>query len=864
MSFPIEELRGSRDELISRFSKGQVEQDLQGAYTEMVDHYFRRSLEESDTGQSLFRQKKPLAFVAVGGYGRKDLFLHSDIDVMILFGAKIPSLAKGLAEEVFYPLWDLGLDLGHGIRGIKDCVNLARDDFEVLTSLMDARFVCGDSPLYFSLMELLQRKAVSRKAAYFARWLEERDKIRMSTFGDASYLLEPNLKEGIGGLRDYHHILWLSKVYFNLLVPRDLEYGGVLSHREYEELRHSLDFIGLVRNHLHHLSGRKNDRLSFEHQERIARILGFQDQGDLLAVEQFLGRLHAVMAAIKSLHRSFVLNHLPKRQSAGNGERTEVLSEAVEFAQGEINFRSATSIVSRPHLLLEAFAWSCRMNRPLSLEAKRLIREFLYLVDEDFRKSREVVRTFLSILGSPHAFETLEQMDELGFLGALIPEFQQVRDRVQFDNYHIYPVGTHLLQSLRNLKNLGKEKNILFLSIFSDLSNQEPLLLASLLHDIGKVGKDHARRGTTLARGILERMGYDEKAAADVLFLISHHLLLAETATRRDLNEEKVIVLCARTIGTVERLKMLLLLTWADSLATGPRAWNNWTENLVLELFFKILHTLEKGELATPDASRRVKGTLQKVRRELADRMDPSEAEALFENMSPRYVLELDPREMVRHIRVFREFQEGLQHNPSEPFRLDAREEPAEDAWEVLFMAKDRPGLFADLAGVLALHNINILSAHIYTWLDGTAVDIFRVSRPVDPMDVEQTWKKVRHDLTLTFGGKLSLPYRLAQKSLQSLLARPLKSTRQPEVRVDNESSDFFTLIEVFASDRIGLLHLITHTLFQLRLDIRIAKIATKGDQIADVFYVRDLDGQKIQDKAHVTEIKNALLHALK
>jgi [protein-PII] uridylyltransferase len=852
----IDELKRSRDDLFSGFSTGAVSTALQEGYTELVDHYFRSCFVDGAPGS-------PCSFVAVGGYGRRDLSLHSDVDIIILFKSRIPGNAKTLVEKIFYPMWDIGLDLGHGIRTIRDCIGLAGQKFEVLTSLLDSRFVCGDPGLYFSLMESIQRKVLSKKPERFSRWLEEMNRVRMATFGDASYLLEPNLKEGIGGLRDYHHILWLSKVFFELSVPRDLEYTGILSHREYGQLRRDVEFIGLVRNHLHRLSGRKNDRLTFDFQERIATVLHFQAKDDLLAVEQFLARLHAAMASIKSLYRSFVLTHSPSRRRSRANTRTRKLSAFIDAHQGEIRFTSATSIMPNPHLLMEPFEWTASLNYPLSLETKRLIREFLYLVDDEFRGSERIRSGFLSILRAAYAFEALDQMDEVGFLGALVPEFEHVRGRVQFDSYHIYPVGAHLLQTLKNLKGLRLEKNILLLDILSDLPDTEPLLLASLLHDIGKVGRSHARRGAMIAHGILDRMGYGRKPADDVLFLISNHLLLAEVATRRDLNDEKVVVQCARTVGTIERLKMLYLLTWADSKATGPRAWNEWTENLVTELFFKVLHTMEKGELATADASRRIKAALQHVRRAMAGQVESGELDSIFDAMSPRYPLETEPRDMVRHVCMYQSIRRDLLRHPSTTFALETRKEPSGTIWEILFVAKDRPGLFADMAGVLALNNINILSAHIYTWLDGTAVDIFRVSSPLDPLHTDQLWDKVRGDLSNTFSGKLDLSARLLEKA-NGLCTLPRMSPRPPEVRIDNVSSDFFTVMEVFADDRVGLLHEITHTLFRLGLNISVAKIATRGDQIADIFYVRDLEGQKVEDFAQVEEIRKALTERLK
>ena len=849
----MEALKAARADLAHDFARGEIRETFQERRAEIMDRYFRTSLQESRAGEGLFRNKKPFAVVALGGYGRKELYLHSDVDVMILFKAKVPEAAKDLAVDMLYPLWDMGLDLGHAVRGIKDCIALAGEDFEVLTSMMDARFICGDSPLFLSLVEQLKGRALAKKTAAFAQWLAQKDALRMATFGDASYLLEPHLKEGIGGLRDYHRILWLARAFFRLMAPRDLEYQGLLTHREYQDLQRSILFVGLVRNHLHRLSERKNDRLFFDYQEKIAHILDFKDQGNLLAVENFLGKLHTHMAAVKSLYRAFVLNQI--EPEAGGRKKAG--------KRGEIHLDSATSFLRDPLIMMDAFFESCRLGTPLSLEAKRLIREFSHLVDRDFRKSKRAARAFLLILNDPNAFETLDQMVEVGFLSAFIPEFAAIQNRVQYDNYHLYPVGRHALQTLRHLKSLGLEKDLLLLAAFSDLSDPEPLFLASLLHDIGKTGKDHAQKGMQIARAILKRMDYEKAKAEDVLFLVRHHLLLAETASRRDLNDEKVIVQCAASVGTVERLKMLYLLTWADGRATGPRAWNTWIENLVQELFFKILHVLERGELATPDASRRVEQSLRKVRGALGDRIEPSGLDRLLEAMTPRYLLERKPGEIVRHVEEVLRLRDSFEARPAEAFSLERKESYPQDTYEVTFLGKDRPGLFADLAGVMALHGINILSAHIYTWRDGTVVDIFSVTKPLDPMRSDEIWDRIREDLQRAFSGALALADRLEEKARPSLISLDRTWHWPPEVRIDNQASDFFTIIEVFAEDRVGLLHRITRTLFRLRLDIGIAKIATKKSRVADIFYVRNLEGEKVVDEDQAQAIEKALLETL-
>jgi [protein-PII] uridylyltransferase len=864
MTSAFEELKESRNQLISRLPASQDVGDFHACHTEFMDQYFRKSLEESGSGRCLFSKKTPFALLAVGGYGRKELSLHSDVDVLILFGPRIPDLAKGLTEEILYPLWDLGLDLGYGTRTIKDCQRLSKDDFEVLTSMMDSRFLCGDSPLFLDLMTTIQKKVVPKRRNAFARWLEELYQIRMESNGDASVVLEPDLKEGIGGLRDYHHILWAAKAFFQLMAPRDLEYTGKLSHKEYLGLRQDLGFIWLVRNHLHQLSGRKNDRLSFEYQEKTAPMLGYRDRKDLLAVEQFMGDLHASMASIKALNRAFVRAHLPRERVLWQRTKPVEAAEALHVSQGEIGFDSPTAILTDPLLLITIFEESSHTGLPLSLEARRLVSEFLSFVDDGFRRSQKVVRGFLNIINGSHTVEVLIQMQELGFLSAFIPEFANIANRVQFDAYHTFPVGRHSVETVRRLKHIHEEKEILLLDIFLEVPDPEPLLLSGLFHDIGKIGREHAVRGAKIARRILKRFQYPSQATEEVLFLIRHHLLLVETATRRDLGDEKSVVHCARVIGSPERLRMLYLLTWADSMATGPRAWNDWIANLVQELFFKVLNILAGGELATVDASEKVRQTMDQVRQEPALQERGLDPGPYFEVMSPRYLLASTPRDIVRHIEMVRKMRDLERKHAGYPFFLEAKESPSEDCSEITFLAADRPGLFADVAGVLALNDVNILSANIYTWKDGTAVDIFKATQPLDPIHPDATWEKVKQDLKRAFEGKLSLTYRLGQKRASSVLSNLDKPSRPPQVIIDNRSSDFFTLIEVFADDRVGLLYLITKTLFDLRLDIRVAKIATKGDQIADVFYVRDLEGQKIADEAHLKEIEGALRYELR
>ena len=825
-----------------------------------MDQYFRKSLQENTTAERLFTKKRPFALVALGGYGRKELCYHSDIDIMVLFKNGIPAAAANMAEDMFFPLWDIGLELGHATRDIRDCLTLSTHDFVVFTSLLDARFIGGDSPLYLNLVQTLRQKVIGKKAVPFRQWLKEMTAKRMEVFGDASYLLEPNLKEGIGALREYHHILWLARVFFNARVPKDLEYLGLLTPAEYLDMVEQLRIIRQARNHLHRLTGRKTDRLVFEYQEPIARRLGYRNKPGFPAVEQFLGDLHAAMAAVKSLYRSFVITHSPETKRPRK-PKADPLPDSPNFRieHGQIGFKTATNILSRPVILMEIFEKSAQTGSPLCLEAKRLVKEFLYLIDDAFRTSGEAVQMFLDIIRHPLAFDILDQMFETGFLEAFIPEYREIKDRVQFDTYHVFPVGRHSLKALQHLKTLSGEKDILLVDIMADVPKPEPLFLAALFHDIGKRGKDHALRGSAITAQILKRFHYDRNLQKDVLFLIRHHLLLAKTATRRDLNDEKAIIHCARTIGDIHRLKMLYLLTWADSMATGPKAWNEWTANLVRELFFKALHILEKGELATPLVKKKVKENISLVRRH-ALRIDLPDPDRLLEAMSPRYLLETPVRAIVRHLEMLKDLGESFKDSDFTDFCLKTKKEQAEGSWEITLMARDRPGLFSDITGILALNNINILTAHIYTWRDGTAVDIFRVTDPLDPIHPEDIWERVRNNMKDLFAANLDLSERLTQKTRPSILDRQKPASRLPKVGFDNDTSDFFTLLEVFADDRVGLLYEITRTLFVHGINIRIAKIATKVDQIADIFYVQDLKGQKLEGKDRLENIREDLL----
>jgi [protein-PII] uridylyltransferase len=873
VEYPLEQLKTSRQQLIKLFQTGLNTSSFHEDNTALIDQYFQDSIQESLLGKTLVREGIHFSFVALGGYGRRELCLHSDIDILLLFRNKVPPQANGFVQEMLFPLWDIGFDLGHSTRTIRDCLDIAKKDPEVMTSLLDTRFISGEYTLYLELIEKMYRKVISKKTRALYQWLQGQNKKRLEAFGDSSYLLEPDLKEGIGGLRDYHHMLWLAKISFGPRETHDHVFRARLSYQEYQEVRQHVNFLLEIRNHLHLLSRRRNDRLTFDYQEEIASRLGLRDHKTSLAVEQFNSLVHATMASLKSLSYYFIEDLFPKERKVRKTRQMRNIPQGITVEGEELSFTSSGTIRKKPSLLMTIFELSAVFGSPLSLGARRQVREHSFLIDDSFRKSKKIIDSFIKIATqSNYTFETLSVMADIGFLDCFIPEFGHIHARVEIDSYHIYPVGLHSLQTLRYLKGLTQEKDILCRELFIELQHPERLFLAGFFHDIGKINADHASSGAQITKKILNRFGLPDDAINDICFLIHYHLLLAETATRRDLNDEKVIVQCARLIGSQERLKLLYLLTWADSRATGPKAWTDWIANLISELFFKVLHIMENKELVTQDALSRVEHVKDEVRKKVGSIIDRHDLENCFEVMPLRYLLNTHPKKIVEHLSMVEKLKAKKQadktesgvHARDEVFIFETRKDDIGNYWVITIIADDRPGLFAKIAEVLALNAINILSADIYTWKDGTAVDVLRTTNPLDGLFVQEKWMKIKEDFKNVLAGRLSLEPAVGNEETPPSPSGLKKSSQKPTVIVDNESSDFFTIIEVYCHDHVVLLYRITHTLFALGLDIHNARIATAADQVVDVFYVRDLEGQKIEDVGRVKEIKRTLLKRLK
>jgi len=867
-AYPAALLAQRRSELLARFLEGKAP-DFLREHARLLDDYLRECFERSSIGPRMGIDKKPYAIVALGGYGRQEQCACSDVDLLLLFNKKVPTEAEELIREIVYPLWDMSIEVGHATRSLKDCIGLALSDYEVLTALLDARFICGVSLLYSEMMEQVRKKILQRRSEQVVTWLIERNRERHRHFGDSAYLLEPNLKEGQGGLRDYHTMLWIARIKFNLQQPRDLEYYGCLSNAEYRNLRQSLAFIWGVRNRLHHLAGRKCDQLLFDHQIKLAEALGYTRRNGQQPVELFMGNLHGRMEFLKQQHRMFLYEQgyegllKPRGWLARKKPTQKTRFQGLDIHRGMLRFVSPEEVLRNPDLLMIIFEESARLKIPLSAEAKRLVTDFAHLVDAAFRSRSTVVRSFEKILVTPApTFNVLNEMLATGFLVRFIPEFKSIENRIQYDQYHLYPVDRHLLRSVRTLKQFGTPedptRDNLCGELYGELKNKRPLLWAMLLHDIGKgqPGHGHSERGAQMIRRLLAEKNLKPADIETAEFLVRDHLLLIKTATRRDINDEETAITLARTIRKVERLKMLFLLTVADSIATGPNAWNDWSFTLLRTLFLTVLGILEKDELASSRAVKAVKHKKEALLATAADGAAAEALEALFQFMSPRYLLYARARDLQEHVRLYNALGQA-------PFVWQISQTAVSGTRKVTICAKDRPGLFASIAGVFTLNGIDILDAQIFTWKNTIALDIFEVKPPPDQIFEAERWERAAGHLKAALSGTLDLQAALKEKmaayrhDCQRITDRPV------QVRVDNQSSSFFTIIEVFAYDFPGLLFRITNCLVTCGLDIWVAKIATQVDQVVDVFYVRDFDGQKVDDPERLADIRKTIIQVL-
>ncbi|MBI5238644.1 MAG: [protein-PII] uridylyltransferase [Deltaproteobacteria bacterium] len=816
---------------------------LCSAYTFVIDDLIK-TLFSIKSGE--LRLADDVAFVALGGYGRAELNIRSDIDLMLLYKGRITAKVEDLTQQLLYILWDTGLDMGFSIRSIDECLTLAGQDLKTLTALLDRRLLMGGSGLYCALSEAIEKRLLSRAGGdkFVKAKLDER-KERHEKYGGSVYMLEPNIKEGEGGLRDMHSALWVIKA-LGGKAGGPLA-SGLLSERERATLLDSVDFLLWVRNEIHFAAGRKTDQLSFDHQEKAATLLGFEKTEHALAVEAFMRQYYMHASNIShytGLMISRALHPASLRPARAWPSRKSEADEFYQLSAGMLSLRDPDARINDPVRAVKAFELAQRHGRELDQTIRDRILLYLETAGGELTTSKEAARTFMDILRGKDIFRTLTMMHSIKFLNRFIPEFAEICCRVQHDLYHIYTVDIHTLFAIREIERLkGRYKydHSLLSNILEELKNPEVLYLALLFHDIGKArGKGHAEKGAGMAAEICSRLGIAEDDANTVRFLVKFHLLLADTAQYRDMHDERLIIDFARTVGDIERLNLLYLLTFADVRAVGPDVWNQWKAALFQELYFKALTVLERGTFEPEDAASKVERTRLKVCEILApEAVGKEEIDEYFALLPHKYFLSNPASRIASHLMMLREAS-------GRPYLMRARQDTEREYTELVITTHDVHGLFSMIAGVMAANNIDILGAQINTLKNGVVLDILQVVSPAGALiEDERKLEKIEADLSDVITGRVKVAALVRRRKPSILDSRP-KPKVPARVHFDNEVSDYCTVLDIHAQNRIGLLYDITSTLARNGIYIHIAKISTKGEEAADIFYIKDIFGQKI------------------
>ncbi len=812
-----------------------------------------------------------MAVVAVGGYGRGTLAPGSDIDLLFLLHARQTPEGERLVEYMLYMLWDMGLKVGHATRTIEECMRLSRSDITIRTAILEARFVAADEALFDELIVRFDHEVVKDSGAeYVQAKLAERD-ARHAKAGESRYLVEPNVKDGKGGLRDLQTLFWVAKYFYRVRTAGELVEKGVFTAAEYRQFLKAEDFLWAVRCHMHFLTGKAEERLHFDIQSEIAARLGYTTHPGLSAVERFMKHYFLVAKAVGDLTRIFCAaleeeqaNHVPgfNRIFLTFSRRRRKLAGTSDFIvdNHRINVADDQVFVRDPVNLVRLFWLADKHGLELHPDALRLITRSLDLVTRSLRRDARANQLFMDILTSDRNPElNLRRMNEAGLLGRLIPDFGRIVAMMQFSMYHHYTVDEHLLRCIGVLSEIerggGEKLHPLSHTLLPGLrKHREALYVAVLLHDVAKGRtEDHAIAGARIAKRLCPHMGLSAADTEIVAWLVEHHLLMSMTAQTRDLNDRKTIEDFASVVQSVERLKLLLVLTVCDIRGVGPGVWNGWKSQLLRELYFETEAVLQGG-----DSTLNRGGRAAAAKHALCARLSGwSEAarKAYAARHTEGYWLSFDTDTHERHARLIEDAKDTALTVAVEPA-------PMRDITEITLYAQDHPGLFSRFVGACAILGMNIVDAKIFTTRDGMALDVLWVQdQDGGAISEERRIRRLEDTIRKVLAGEIMPPDLIEQRFGRE--NRTEAFTIAPQVYIDNNASDDFTVIEVNGLDRPGLVHALTKALFHLGLTIGSAHIATFGERAVDVFYVKDVIGHKVTNANKKKAVERHLLEAL-
>jgi len=817
--------------------------------------------------QRLHRNGNPtaaerLTLIAVGGYGRGEMAPFSDVDIAFLTPWKQTGWTEQIIESMLYALWDLGLKVGQSTRSLDEMVRQAKGDITIRTALLEARYIWGDQALYDEASARFRAEVqAGTTRAFIADKLAERE-MRHRKMGDSRYVVEPNVKEGKGGLRDLHTLFWIGKDAYNVPAATELVDAGLLTRAEYRQFHRAENFLWAVRCHLHSIAGRAEDRLTFDMQTEIAERMRYADRPGKSKVERFMQFYFLQAKAVGDLTGVF-LAHLDEKFAArGRRFGLPTLRRRPRKLNGFVLDRGRLAIPSddffrkRPVRLIEIFALADHHGLEIHPLAMRAAARDAKLADE-IRQDPEANALFMDVLTSPRDPETvLRWMNEAGVFGRFVPDFGRVVAQMQFDMYHHYTVDEHSIRAIGLLSRIEngelKGDHPLSAAIMNQIVSRRALYVTVLLHDIAKGrGGDHSVLGAEVARRLCPRFGLSAGETETVAWLVRHHLLMSATAFKRDLSDFKTILDFCDVVQSAERLRMLLTLTVVDIRAVGPGVWNGWKKQLLSDLYEGAEEVLRLGH---KQKGRSERVTAKQAALQAVLGWSDAAFAGLLKRLPEAYWVAEPDDVLAANARLVADAGDA-------PLSIAAEVYPERGATLVTIYAADHPGLFYRIAGAINVAGGNIIDARIHTTRDGMALDNFLVQDPLGrPFDDAGQLARLRHAIedALANRGKL----------VERLQARPLPRPRaeafpiEPIVLIDNRASNRFTVVEVAARDRPALLNQLAHALFQSKVTIHSAHVSTYGERAVDTFYVTDLTGDRITASARLKTLERRLLDA--
>ncbi|KRB80830.1 protein-PII uridylyltransferase [Sphingomonas sp. Root710] len=806
-----------------------------------------------------------LTLMAVGGYGRGEMALHSDVDIAFLTPWKQTSWSEQVIESMLYSMWDLGLKVGHSSRSLDEMLRMAKSDLTIRTALLEGRFVWGDEALYDEASLSFRRDVVSGTAKTFVtEKLAERNE-RHQRMGDSRYVVEPNLKEGKGGLRDLHTLFWIGKYVHQVLSVAELVDKGLLTKAELRQFQKAENFLWAVRCHLHIVAGRPEERLTFDVQPEIARRMRYAERPGKSSVERFMQHYFLMAKRVGDLTAIF-LAHIDET-FASRGRRFGLPSlrrrptklDGFVLDRGRLALPSDDFFVQDPVRLIQMFVIADRQGLDIHPLAMRAAGRDARLIDNGVRRDPRANALFMDVLTSHHSPEkVLRWMNEAGVFGRFVPDFGRVVAQMQFDMYHHYTVDEHSIRAIGLLSQIEKgelkEDHPVASQVMRGIVSRRVLYAAVLLHDIAKGrGGDHSELGAEVAEKLCPRFGLTPAETETVAWLVRYHLAMSDTAFKRDLSDFKTILDFAERVQSPERLRLLFCLTVVDIRAVGPGVWNSWKRQLLGDLFAAAEEVLRLGHKQT-GRRERISAKQAQLRERLG--WDEQRFAQYITRFPEAYWVAESVDILEGNARLIETADAG-----KKALSIVAAPDSDRGATLVSIYAGDHPGLFYRIAGAIHLAGANVIDARIHTTRDGMAIDNLLVQDPFgQPFDEDDRMKR----LSIAIEDALANRNRMADRLLAKPNARPRADAFaiEPAALIDNKASNRYTVIEVNARDRPALLYALAHALFQAKVMIHSAHIATYGERAVDVFYVADLTGDKITSGARLKTLERLVVDA--